>query len=133
MAVLVDTSMWIDYFKEGHSSAGLDYLIDENLVVTNDIILAELIPFLLMKRQSNVIKRLHQINKVTLQINWTELIESKVTCLKMGINGIGIPDLIIAQNATANGLSIYSLDKHFRLLSQVLDLELYDSPAGPPS
>ena len=128
MAVLVDTSVWIDYFKEGKSSTGLDYLIDENLVVINDIILAELIPFLMIKRHSKVIKRLHQINKVPLQINWAELIESKVRCLKAGINGVGIPGLIIAQNAIDNDLCIYSLDKHFRLISRVLSLEIYDAP-----
>ncbi len=42
MAVLVDTSVWIDYFRTGNQSAELDDLIDENVIVTNDLILAEL-------------------------------------------------------------------------------------------
>ena len=46
MVVLVDTSVWIDYFRGAGDSEPLDYLINENLVVTNEIILAELVPFL---------------------------------------------------------------------------------------
>ena len=45
MSILVDSSIWIDYFKGGNGSLELDSLIDENLVVTNDLILTELIPF----------------------------------------------------------------------------------------
>jgi predicted nucleic acid-binding protein len=125
MVVLVDTSIWGDYFKGGDSSTELDTLIDENLVVTNDIILAELIPFLKVKKQITVIKLLQAVSRVPLQINWEELIEYQVRCLKAGANGVGIPDLIIAQNARANNCRIYSLDKHFRLLSQVMKVKLH--------
>ncbi len=53
MQVLVDTSMWVDYFRSGIKSSELSALIDENLIVTNDIILTELIPSLRVKRQNN--------------------------------------------------------------------------------
>ena len=46
MPILVDSSVWIDYFNSGVNSSRLDELIDENIVVTNAFILAELIPFL---------------------------------------------------------------------------------------
>jgi len=49
MLVLVDTSVWIDYFRAGNKSAELDDLIDENIIVINELILAELIPFLKLK------------------------------------------------------------------------------------
>jgi len=125
MDVLVDTSIWIDYFKAGQKSKDLDYLIDENVIVINDIILAELVPYLKIKRQTKVIKLLHQINRVPLAISWDEIIDFQVKCLKGGANGVGIPDLIIAQNAKQNDCEIYSLDKHFRLLNQVLRVKLY--------
>ena len=51
MSVLVDTSIWVEYFRNGNNAARLDLLIDENLVVTNDLILAELIPFLKIRKQ----------------------------------------------------------------------------------
>ncbi|MBU2569868.1 PIN domain-containing protein [Methylotuvimicrobium sp. KM2] len=125
MEVLVDTSIWIDYFRGGDNSKDLDYLIDENLLVTNDIILAELIPYLKIKKQNKVITLLHEINKVPLSIHWEEIIEYQVKCLKGGANGVGIPDLIIAQNAKQNSCNVYSLDKHFRLLNRVLKVKLY--------
>lgn len=127
MSVLVDTSIWIDYFKSENNSTDLDVLIDENLVVINDIILAELVPYLKMKKQNKVVQLLREINRLPLNINWQEIISLQTKCLKNGINGIGIPDLIIAQNAKQHDCSIYSLDKHFRLLNQATKISLYIS------
>lgn len=125
MEILVDSSVWIDYFKGGQGSSELGVLIDENLVVTNDLILAELVPFLRIKKQFTVIKLLQEISRIPLLINWDKIIEFQVKCLKAGVNGVGMPDLIIAQNAKANNCHIYSLDKHFFLLKQVIKFELY--------
>ena len=125
MEVLVDTSIWIDYFKSGDNSSEMDSLIDENRMVTNDIILAELLPYLKIKKQTKVIELLQNINRTPLKINWEKIIESQVLCLKSGANGVGIPDLIIAQNAKENNCKIYSLDKHFQLLNKVLKVKLY--------
>ena len=125
IGILVDTSVWIDYFKGGQNSVDLGVLIDENLVVTNDLILAELVPYLRIKKQFTVIRLLQEISRIPMRINWHEIIELQVKCLKTGANGVGIPDLIIAQNAKANNCSIYSLDKHFRLLKQIMKIELY--------
>jgi len=123
--VLVDTSIWIDYFRGSNNSKNLDFLIDENIIVINEIILTELVPYLKIKKETKVISLLHEINKTSLNINWKEIVEFQVKCLESGANGVGIPDLIIAQNAQQNGSKIYSLDKHFRLLSQVLKVDLY--------
>ena len=125
MNVLVDTSIWIDYFRTGEQSSDLDFLIDENLVVSNDIILAELIPFLKVKKQVNVINLLQELPRIPLDISWDDIIAFQFECLKNGANGIGIPDLIIAHNAKKNNCKIFSLDKHFRLLNQVINVELY--------
>lgn len=125
MLVIVDTSVWIDYFKGGAHSPDLDYLIDENLIATNEVILAELVPFLKLKRQNRLIELLSNVSSVPLTIDWNNIIELQVKCLRSGVNGVGIPDLIIAQNALSNGCAIYSLDKHFRLLSRVVKLKCY--------
>ena len=55
MSVLVDTSVWIEYFRTGINSEKLDFLIDENLVVLNDLILAELVPSLRLRNQRKII------------------------------------------------------------------------------
>jgi len=127
MDVLVDTSIWIDYFRAGKNATELEYLIDENMIVINEVILAELVPYLKLRRQVKVINLLHAINNVPLNVNWEEIIDFQVKCLKSGANGVGIPDLIIAQNAKQHDCHVYSLDKHFRLLNQVLNVKLYQS------
>ncbi len=124
MSVLVDTSIWIEYFRNGNNLEKLDYFINENLIATNDLILAELIPFLKIRNQKKVILLLHNIKKLDLIIDWDNIIDSQYKCLKNGINGIGIPDLIIAQNAKQNYCEIYTLDNHFRSLEDVLNVQL---------
>jgi len=125
MSVLVDTSIWIDYFRSGENSADMEVLIDENLITTNDIILAELVPYLKIKKQTKVIDLLYEVTQIALDIHWEEIIKFQVKCLKSGANGVGIPDLIIAQNAKQNNCTIYSLDKHFRLLNKILKVNLH--------
>jgi len=124
MSVLVDTSLWIEYFRSGNNSEKLDFLIDENLIVINDLILAELVPSLKVHHQSKIVSLLYLIKKLKLAIDWNQIIEFQFKCLKNGINGIGIPDLIVAQNAIQNRCEIYSLDNHFRRMKDILGLQL---------
>ncbi|MBI4618955.1 MAG: PIN domain-containing protein [Desulfobacterales bacterium] len=124
MSVLVDTSIWIEYFRSGNRSERLDFLIDENLIVINDLILAELVPSLRVINQRKIIKLLYDINKLELSINWNQLIDFQFKCLKNGLNGIGIPDLIVVQNAKQNRCQIYSHDNHFKLMEDILELRL---------
>jgi len=126
MSVLVDTSIWIEYFRSGNHAAKLDFLIDKNFIVINDLILAELVPSLKVHNQSKIVKLLYKINKIGLSINWIQIIDFQFKCLKNGLNGIGIPDLILAQNAKQNGFEIYSLDNHFNLMKDILGLRLLD-------
>ena len=126
MSVLVDTSIWIEYFRSGNHAAKLDFLIDKNFIVINDLILAELVPSLKVHNQSKIVKLLYKINKIGLSINWIQIIDFQFKCLKNGLNGIGIPDLILAQNAKQNGFEIYSLDSHFNLMKDILGLQMLD-------
>jgi len=124
MTVLVDTSIWIDYFRGGDDSIQMDFLIDENLLVTNDLILTELIPFLKVQNKTRVIKLLYNINRLELSINWNEIIDYQYGCLKNGLNSVGIPDLLIVQNAKQNNCKIYTLDNHFFLMQDILSLQI---------
>jgi hypothetical protein len=124
MPVLIDTSAWIEYFRSGNNSEKIDFFIDENLIATNDLILAKLVPFLKVQNQHKIIELLNNIKKLTLSIDWNQLMEFQIKCLKNGINGIGIPVLIIAQNAKQHRCMIYSLDSHFKLIQNILGLKL---------
>ena len=126
MSVLVDTSIWIEYFRTGKHSEKLDFFIDENIIVINDLILAELIPSLKIRNQQKIIKLLHNINKLELSIDWDQIMDFQFKCLKKGLNGIGIPDLIIAQNAKQNHCTLYTFDRHFQLMKEILKLQIID-------
>ena len=125
MNVFVDTSVWIDYFRNTGRAEVVELLIEENLVVTNEMILAELIPFLNQRKEFTLVALLGEITRQPISINWDEIIRFQTNCLKHGVNGIGIPDLIIAQNAMQGKLKLLSNDKHFISVSKLCGLELY--------
>jgi predicted nucleic acid-binding protein len=126
MKVLVDSSVWIDYFRSGEQTAKLDTLIDEDQVVTNDLILCELIPFMRMRHQAKLVERMRQLETLPMIVDWEELREFQYRCLKDGQQGIGLPDLIIAQNALQNRVAVYSLDLHFKSMSRTLKLKQFE-------
>ncbi|MCG6166733.1 PIN domain-containing protein [Leptospira sp. FAT2] len=125
--ILLDSSVWIDYFRDANSpiSSKVDELIDNENVYTNDLILAELIPFLKTKKQSKIVAALEVIERLTLEIDWKQIIDYQISNLKNGINKVGIPDLIIAQNAIQNKAILFTLDKHFKLMSKHIKLKVY--------
>ncbi len=125
MNILVDSSVWIDYFRSGLNSEVLDELIDNNILCINNLILAELVPYLNVKKQFDVIELLWEITNIPISINWKNIIEYQSICIKNGINKVGIPDLIILDNVIQNKLELYSLDKHFALINIVIPFGLF--------
>ncbi len=124
MSVLVDSSVWIAYFR-GADDETLESLIDENLVTVNELILAELLPALYLRRQRRLITLLQQIVRPEIVVDWDDIVQMQLTCLRRGINRVGIPDLIIAQHAIQHQLDLYSYDKHFVHMADHLPLAIY--------
>lgn len=127
MRILVDSSIWVDYFRGGVNSEIMDRYIDKNIICTNYLILSELFPALRIRKQNKLIDLLNEISKIPLDINWNRIIDYQTTCLKKGINKVGIPDLIIVDNAIKNDLILFSFDKHFKLISKYIDLKLVET------
>ena len=125
MSILVDSSIWVDYFRNTGRADTLEFLIEENLVVINDLILAELIPVLTLQKRTKLISLLREIKRQPISIDWNELIKFQTVCLANGINAVGIPDLIIAQNAIQGRMQLMTNDKHFFLLSTYTTLQVY--------
>jgi predicted nucleic acid-binding protein len=123
--VLVDSSVWIGYFRGIEEAKHLDQLLDTNTILTNDLILAEIIPSLLMKKEKELVDLIGSIEKIRLDIDWIGLTQYQVINLKNGLNRVGIPDLIIAQNAIQNGIQLFSFDKHFELMKKNIGLKTY--------
>jgi predicted nucleic acid-binding protein len=125
--VLIDTSVWVEYFRGSNKikASAIDDLIDLNRICTNDLILSELIPQLKIKKEFDLIDTLQAITNIKLDINWQELIEFQVNNLKNGVNKVGIPDLIILQNAINNDLELYTLDRRFFIMNKHLKFRLF--------
>ena len=124
MNILIDSSVWIDYFRSGENSEQLDTFIEQNLVCTNYLILAELIPFLRLKKKTKIVKLLFELNNFPLETDWSKIIEYQTKCLKNGINKIGIPDLIILDNIVQHDLTLFTLDKHFSFIQKIVKFNI---------
>jgi len=125
MNILIDSSVWIDYFRGGEKSEVIDSLIDRNILCTNYLILSELLPALNQKKHSQLISLLREITKMPLNIRWEDIIHYQTICLSNGVNKVGIPDLIIIDNVIQNDLILYSFDKHFELISKLIEFKLF--------
>ncbi|HAC15858.1 MAG TPA: PIN domain nuclease [Bacteroidetes bacterium] len=122
--VLVDSSVWIQYFRYGDGEK-LSRLIEEDLVCTNELIFTEIAPILIKNGQNEVLDGLKALEFVPLIINWEGIRNLQLHNLNQGINKIGIPDLIILQQVIDEKLSLYTLDKHFKLMQKHVNFDLY--------
>ena len=125
--VLVDSSVWIEYFKGNERVLPLNDLIDSNTIFINDLILSELIPSINLRKEENLKDLLLTISKTPLEINWNRIISMQTINLRSGINRVGIADLIIAQNAIDNDMELYAVDKHFSVMSELHGIRIYKS------
>ena len=122
--ILVDTSVWIAYFKGDEKIKDLDREIDANRICVNELILSELLPAVILKSENRLADLLESVNKLPLNIDWEEIREYQLINLRQGINKVGIPDLIILQNAVSSGVDLLTLDKHFKLMAKHIDFEI---------
>jgi len=122
---LVDSSAWIEYFKGNQKYSFLDDLIVTNAICTNDIILTELLPSIIHKKEYKLAELLNDVKKYTLIIDWEEIRNMQLLNIKHGNNNIGISDLLIVQNCIQNKLKIIVQDKHFAAMAKYIPLEVY--------
>ena len=123
--IIIDSSAWIEYFKGNQKYYFIRELIYNNTICTNDIILTELLPSIIHKKENILAELLSSITKYVLSINWQEILNIQILNLKHGNNNIGISDIIIVQNCLQNNLKLVSNDKHFMAISKYIPLEIY--------
>lgn len=123
--VLVDTSIWIDFFRGDDIAKPMINLIENGRIVTNDLVLAELIPSVNHKNEQKLKDILLSIERVDLQIDWEKIFEMQTKNLANGFHHVGIPDLIIAQNAINLELLVFENDKHFHPMVSLFGLRLF--------
>jgi predicted nucleic acid-binding protein len=121
--VLIDSSVWIQYFKSGGLEK-LDRLIEEDLACINELILTELAPALMLKNETDILEGLQTISMIPLNVDWDIVRDYQLMNLKNGINKVGIPDLIILQQVIDEKITLFSLDKYFKLMQGRLTFDL---------
>ena len=129
MDVIVDTSVWISFFKgrkeDAKACEALDYLLSGDEAVVNDVILSELLPPVIARKERRVETCLNSVRKIELAVDWNDIRQLQVICISNGINKVGIPDLMIAQQAIRNGIPVFSLDGRFRQMAKKLPFKLW--------
>lgn len=126
--VLVDTSVWISFFRrtEGSVSERLKQLLRGGSPVYTGVIATELIRGAKSKKELDVLDEL---------LNTIEYFETKKEYFKAAGNlgrlllqkgiTIGIVDLLIAQIAIENNVFLFTLDAHFNTIAHYTPLRLY--------
>lgn len=121
--ILIDSSVWIEYFRTGKPEK-LDRIIEEDLACINELILTELAPSLMMKNETDIIKGLQSIERVPMNIDWDIVRDYQLMNLQNGINKVGVPDLIILQQVIDQKITLFSFDKHFKLMQNHLTFDM---------
>lgn len=121
--ILIDSSVWIEYFKNGNIQL-MDDLLNEGFACINDIILTELQPILKHRNRLDILDGLYALEKIPLKIDWGAIRTYQLLNLQNGINKVGIPDLIILQQVIDEKISLFSFDKHFKMMSNHLNFEI---------
>jgi predicted nucleic acid-binding protein len=131
--VLIDTSVWLEFFRVQDSpyAEALDQLLEEERVCTSDLIKAEIIPGARTPKQFRELKEYFDALPLAREpaSPWEEIIDVQFRLRRMGINGISIPDLMIAVVARANDKVIFTKDHDFRLIQRALPVELLECPS----
>ncbi len=117
MPVLVDTSVWIDFFRQG--DAGLRRLLADGAVWTHAIIVGELATGNLPKRRSTLrwLLRLRRTTEATHDENLVFL-ESR----KLYGRGLHYNDIAILASARLEGVPLWTRDKGLAEAAEALGL-----------
>jgi len=120
--VLVDTSVWIDYFNKTDSMPGeyVEQLLKNGKVVSSGIVLVELLQGAKIKKEFDAILE-SMVALPFLETTLNTWIEAGRISFSLRRKGITIPttDLIIASLALENNCLIYTSDPHFNKIPEI--------------
>lgn len=114
--LLVDTSVWIDYFRNNlHAAEFLEKQLLEDNVYIVGIIVSELLQGIKNETDREVIRNsLDAINYINM--NYADWIRAGDISYSLRKNGVTLPltDISIAAAAIENKLAVVTSDKHFK-------------------
>ena len=126
--VLVDTSVWIEFFKKKQPwHKAVSGLMDDKRICCAGIILAELIQGAKSEKELEVLRDFRHVfefleESVDL---WQAAGELSHVLLRKG-KTIGLSDCWLAVAAQTNKVNVLTLDKHFETIKAVIGIGLYE-------
>lgn len=125
--VLIDTSVWIDYFKNKKNPAAerVDNILTYCDVYVPKIIIAELIQGAKSEKEISIIEEFIEAFNIIDQSENTWLKAGKLSysAKKKGMF-INLTDCYITIIAAENNCKIFTLNKHFKDIKKFLEIEL---------
>lgn len=125
--ILVDTSAWIEFFrkKAPYHKAVLE-MIDNRCVCCTGIVLAELMQGAKSQKELDVLKEfLHVFDFLPDSTELWEKAGELSFSLRLKGETVGLADCYISVVANSNNAKLYTLDKHFEIISKETNLDLY--------
>ncbi|MDR4499685.1 MAG: PIN domain-containing protein [Candidatus Scalindua sp.] len=126
--ILIDTSIWIDYFqnKSSQFSVTVDDILSTENVYIPKIVIAELIQGARSKKEVSVIQSYFDAFTIIDQKEDTWLEAGKLSYrLRKKGKSINLLDCYIAIIASTYKCKILTLDKHFKDIQTEIELRLY--------
>lgn len=125
--ILLDTSIWIDYFR--HETSAISDKVDEILshreVYVPKIVIAELIQGAKSKKEISVIENFLDAFYIIDQKADTWLKAGRLSFdLKKKGKAINLFDCYIAIIAQENGCKVFTLNRHFKDIQRVIEISL---------
>ena len=134
--ILIDTSVWIAYFKENNRlfAEKVDQLLTHSEIFVPKVVLAELFQGAKSEKEISVIEAFidafqvidqrFPVNRIIfVEETWLEAGRLSYSMKRKGIT-IHLMDCYIAILALENGCRIFSLDEHFNLIKTFTKLKL---------
>ena len=127
--ILIDTSVWIDYFKKRDSSIGdvVDAVLIKKDVYIPKVVIAELIQGVKSEKEIAVIEEFLDAFYIIDNKGDTWIKAGKFSfSMKRQGKTINLTDCYIAIMALDNDCEIFSLDKHFIEIKNFINIKLFD-------
>jgi tRNA(fMet)-specific endonuclease VapC len=126
--VIIDTSVWIAYFKENNRlfAEKVDQLLTHSEIFVPKVVLAELIQGSRSEKEISVIAEFIDAFQVIDQTKETWLEAGRLSySMKRKGTTIHLMDCYIAIQALENQCRIFSLDQHFKQIGQFIKIKSF--------
>ena len=126
--ILIDTSAWIEFFRGSDSKAAavVDHLLAQDAAAISEVVMTELLQGAKdVKEYRGLEVLLGALHPCPLPDDvWMRIAASGFKLRCAGFSGVRIADMLIAETAYFNNIPLYTLDKHFKFIAEIIPLKL---------